>query len=57
MPAYGEDKLTDMFQPELLKCLKGKSCFHIKKDDPVLFKQMKESLKKGLEAYKKRGWV
>lgn len=57
MPAYGVQEKSKMFQPELLKCLKGKACFHIKKDDPVLFAQMKESLKKGLDAYKQRGWV
>jgi hypothetical protein len=57
MPAYTGDKLTDLFQPELLKCLKGKSCFHIKKDDKQLYAQIKESLKLGFDAFRKRGWI
>jgi hypothetical protein len=57
MPAYGHDKPSDIFEPELLKCLKGKSCFHIKKDDPQLFQQIKRSLKLGVALYKKRGWI
>jgi hypothetical protein len=41
----------------LKKCLKGKSCFHIKKNDAELMKSIKNLLKKGLEVYKKAGWV
>lgn len=56
MPIYGaEGKLP--IKPELMKCLKGKSCFHIKKADPEMMKQIKESLKLGFDAYKKRGWI
>lgn len=56
MPVYGaEGKLP--IKPELMKCLKGKACFHIKKSDPEMMKQIKESLKLGYEAYKKRGWI
>jgi hypothetical protein len=57
MPVYGNSKLTDVFKPELLKCLKGKACFHIKKDDPQLYGQIKEALKLGYASYKNRGWV
>jgi hypothetical protein len=57
MPAKTRDEQKELFEPELLKCLKGKSCFHIKKDDPVLLAQIKASLKKGLEMHKKRGWI
>ena len=57
MPVYGTDKVKDFIKPELLKCLKGKSCFHIKKSDPVIFSQIKDSLKLGYDAYKKRGWL
>jgi hypothetical protein len=37
MPVYTcADKVKKLLQPELLKCLKGKACFHIKKTDPVI---------------------
>jgi hypothetical protein len=49
--------MKKVFKPELLKCLKGKSCFHIKKNDPVIMEQIKESLKIGYEMYKERGWL
>jgi|SRR4030095_15405352 len=42
---------------ELKKCLKGKSCFHIKKLDDVLAKQINSVLKKGVSVYKKAGWI
>lgn len=57
MPVYCDDKVKDFFKPELLKCLKGKSCFHIKKADKVIYAQIKASLKLGYDAYKKRGWI
>ena len=57
MPVYGTDKVKDFIKPELFTCLKGKACFHIKKADPVIYKQIKESLKLGYDAYKKRGWM
>jgi len=41
----------------LKKCLKGKSCFHIKKPDKELFVSIKQLLKKGSEIYKKAGWA
>src|SRR5262245_56448224 len=31
MPVYGDPKVKELIKPELLKCLKGKACFHIKK--------------------------
>ena len=43
--------------PELMKCLKGKACFHIKKNDETLYKQIKEALKMGYDIYKEKGWV
>jgi len=39
--------VKDVFRPELLKLLKGKSCFHIKQLDANLEKQIKEALEKG----------
>ncbi len=57
MPIYAEPKLLEIIKPELLKCLKGKSCFHINKDDPILFSQIDEALKIGKTAYIERGWL
>lgn len=44
--------------PETLKkCLKGKSCFHIKKNDDNLFQEIERILEKGFQFYKKEGLV
>jgi hypothetical protein len=57
MPVYSDVNLLDIFKPELLKTLKGKSCFHIKYLDDILEKQIKEALEIGYKLYKKRGWI
>ena len=57
MPIYTDTSLQDVFKPELLKLLKGKSCFHIKKLTPELEKQITEALEIGYNLYKKRGWI
>ncbi|TGL60715.1 DUF1801 domain-containing protein [Leptospira sarikeiensis] len=57
MPVYAKPEMKRIFQPELLKCLKGKSCFYIKKKDPIIFSQIKDALKLGYEEFKKKGWA
>lgn len=57
MPVYSNPKLKDELHPDLAKCLKGKSCFHIKKNDPVLIGYVKDALKVGLADFKKKGWI
>lgn len=58
MPVYvAPDEIKPQLKPELLKCLKGKSCFHIKKLDDELAKQIKEAIDKGYQFYKKNGWI
>lgn len=57
MPAYTAPEIKSSLAPELLKCLKGKSCFHIKKMDAQMAAQIKDALKKGYELYKKKGWI
>jgi hypothetical protein len=57
MPIYTDTSLKDVFRPELLKLLKGKSCFHIKQLDANLEKQIEEALKKGYSLYKRRNWI
>ncbi len=57
MPVYANPGLKSELHPQLLKCLKGKSCFHIKKNDPELMEQVKQALEIGYEDFKKKGWV
>jgi hypothetical protein len=57
MPVYSDTGLKDFFKPELLSCLKGKSCFHIKKLDEALLAQIDEALQSGYALYQQRGWI
>ncbi|MRS02062.1 DUF1801 domain-containing protein [bacterium] len=57
MPVYADPEVKKLFKPELLSRLKGKSCFHIHKLDPVLLDQIKEALDRGYVEYQRRGWV
>lgn len=57
MPVYDSPELKSELHPELLKCLKGKSCFHIKKMNEEVAEQVKEALQKGYDLYKKKGWI
>jgi hypothetical protein len=57
MPIYTDTDLKEVFKPELLGTLKGKSCFHIKKLDAELEKQIEDALDIGYKLYKKRGWI
>ena len=57
MPVYTDIELKSIFKPELLKLLKGKSCFHIKKLNDALEEQIDEALEQGFELYKAQGWI
>lgn len=57
MPVYSNEEIKAVFHEDLLKCLKGKSCFHIKTTDKELMKHIKAALKAGYEQYKKNGWI
>jgi hypothetical protein len=57
MPVYMSDAVRRKLDAELLGCLKGKSCFHIKKDDPTLYDQIEKALRLGVEVYKTKGWI
>lgn len=57
MPVYIEPSLAKQLHPDLVKCLKGKSCFHIKKNDPALMQHVKDAMKTGYENFKAKGWV
>lgn len=57
MPVYTDPETKSFFQPELLRLLKGKSCFHIKKLTPELLTQVEETLERGFKLYQERGWI
>jgi len=57
MPIYTDVVLKTVFEPELLRLLKGKSCFHVKKIDAVLLGQIRNALRTGFILYQERGWV
>jgi len=57
MPVYADTTVKDLIKPELLDCLKGKSCFHIKKYDKRIFSQIKDALNMGYSLWHKRGWL
>ncbi len=57
MPVYADAEAKRFFEPELLRLLKGKSCFHVKRVDDRLVGQIEQALERGLELYRGRGWV
>jgi hypothetical protein len=57
MPLYTDVGIKDVFKPELLKLLKGKSCFYIRDLSPEITSQIEEALEIGYNLYKKRGWI
>jgi len=57
MPVYVDADIKAVFKPELLKLLKGKSCFHVKKMDDELSRQIEDALQKGYKLYLDRGWI
>jgi len=54
---YGDSSIKKLIKPELLKCLKGKACFYIKKSDKKIFLQIKEALAIGYKEWLQRGWI
>jgi hypothetical protein len=57
MPVYSDAEVKGFFKPELLSCLKGKSCFHIKKLDGELLSQIDAALQAGYALYQQKGWI
>lgn len=57
MPIYTHASEFNDLSPQLRKLLKGKSCFHLKREDPEIEREIAAMLKKGFEVYKKVGWV
>ena len=57
MPVYTDKDIKRLFAIQLLKLLKGKSCFHIKHIDSDLMQAIDHTLDQGFDLYKQRGWV
>ena len=55
-PCYMNAKLLDV-APTLVKCLKGKTCFHFKKEEQIDEKELSALLKNGVEVWKKEGYL
>ena len=50
-PIYTHVGEFENISPALRKCLKGKSCFHIKKMDEELEREIDEMISKGVQTY------
>jgi hypothetical protein len=57
MAIYMNPAAKKELRPEFLKLLKGKTCFHIKKFDEELKKDINAALQLGTAAYRQRGWL
>ncbi len=57
MCIYMNDVVKKKLSPALLKLLKGKTCFHVKKLDDGLRKDIAAALELGTKSYKARGWM
>ena len=55
-PCYMNPKMLDV-APNLRKYLKGKTCFHFKKEEQVIEKELDALLKLGVAAWKKMGYM
>lgn len=56
-PIYMQQKEFIDLIPTLQKCLKGKSCFNFKKPEQVDKKELAALLKKGVQVWKKMGYM
>ncbi|MNK11526.1 hypothetical protein D3C87_295680 [compost metagenome] len=57
MLIYTNPEIKELLHPDLLKLLKGKSCFHFKKLDEVLMDHVAQALDIGYKTYKQNEWV
>lgn len=57
MPFYLEPQMRKKISPAVLKLLKGKTCFHVKKLDDALRQGIAAALELGAKCYKERGWA
>jgi hypothetical protein len=53
---FHENEYRDII-PTMMKCLKGKTCFNFKKSEQINEKELNAMLKKGVQAWKKSGYM
>ena len=56
-PMYMHTEEFKDLMPTMFKFLKGKTCFHFKKPEQVNEKELSALLKKGVQAWKKSGYM
>ena len=56
-PIYTHPAEFENLDEPLMNCMKGKSCFNIKKNDTDIYKGIKKALKKGYSFYKKINYI
>ena len=56
-PIYTHVDAYSDLSPELRKCLKGKSCFHIKKLSPEMEVEIKGMIERGVSLYLEEGLI
>lgn len=54
MPVYSDPGFFAGLSQDLIKMLKGKSCFHIRKHDEKIFKEIARMVKKGFLLFQKK---
>jgi hypothetical protein len=57
MPIYADPAIGKNFSQVFMKCLKGKACFHIKKNDPQILAEIEKALRLGFDKWKALGWI
>jgi len=57
MPMYMNAPLKKKLSPALMKLLKGKTCFYVKKLDAELIAAIEDALNLGAKDFKARGWL
>src|SRR5690349_17429210 len=56
MPMYMAEGFKELI-PGMIKTLKGKTCFNIKKPEQVIEKELNALLKRGVVAWEKQGYM
>lgn len=56
-PIYYKTDLFKKAAPTLVKCLKGKTCFHFKKEEQINEKELDALLKLGVKAWESEGYM
>ena len=56
-PTYMNEAAFKPLAPTTWKTLKGKTCFHLKKETDFDEQELNAIFKKGIEAFKKQGWI